>query len=59
MRGGRGSGKTFAAIHAFAERFAESGEGEWGLVAPTFADARSMAVESPESGLLVALGIPR
>lgn len=56
-RGGRGSGKTFAAIHAFAERFAESpAEGEWGLVSPTFADARSMAVESPQSGLLKALG---
>lgn len=55
-RGGRGAGKSWSAIHAFAERFAESGRGEWGLVSPTFADARSMAVESPESGLLVALG---
>jgi predicted phage terminase large subunit-like protein len=55
-RGGRGSGKTWCAVHAFAERFAESGQGEWGLVSPTFADARSMAVESPESGLLAALG---
>ena len=56
VRGGRGSGKSWCAIHAFAERFAESGQGEWGLVSPTFADARSMAVESPESGLLAALG---
>lgn len=57
LRGGRGSGKTFAAIHAFAELFAESpADGEWGLVSPTFADARSMAVESPASGLLAALG---
>ena len=55
-RGGRGAGKSWSAIHAFAERFAESGQGEWGLVSPTFGDARSMAVESPESGLLAALG---
>jgi len=55
-RGGRGAGKSWSAIHAFAERFAESGQGEWGLVSPTFADARSMAIESPESGLLAALG---
>lgn len=56
IRGGRGSGKSWCAIHAFAERFAEDGKGEWALVSPTFADARSMAIESPESGLLAALG---
>lgn len=57
FRGGRGSGKSWGAVHNFAEWLVESpGVGEWGIVARTFGDARSMAIESPDSGLLLALG---
>lgn len=60
MRGGRGSGKSWAAGHVFAEWLMEDpGPGEWGVVSPTFSDARSMAIESPESGLLSAFGTSR
>lgn len=56
FRGGRGSGKTWGAGHTFGEWLVESPGGEWAVVSPTFSDARSMAIESPESGLLRALG---
>ena len=60
LRGGRGSGKTWSAGHIFAEWITEPGAvGEWAVVSPTFADARSMAIESPDSGLLAALGTSR
>lgn len=60
LRGGRGSGKSWAAGRIFAEwLLANPGPGEWAVVSPTFADARSMAIESPESGLLAALGTSR
>ena len=60
-RGGRGSGKTWAASHSFAEQIdAEplrdmEGPGQWAIVAPTYADVRDTCGES-ESGLLAALG---
>lgn len=62
LRGGRGSGKSWAGAHTFAELiqndpFYESdGPGRWAIVAPTFGDARDKCVESAESGLLMALG---
>jgi phage terminase large subunit-like protein len=55
-RGGRGSGKTWSASHAYAEWLIDSPGGEWGVVSPTFSDARSLAIEGPDSGLLAALG---
>lgn len=56
-RGGRGSGKSFAASHVFAEMILASEQpGAWAIVAPTFGDARDKCVESEESGLLRALG---
>jgi phage terminase large subunit-like protein len=56
VRGGRGSGKTWTASHVFAEWMLSDPEpGEWGIVAPTYADAWSICIEG-ESGLLAALG---
>ncbi len=53
--GGRGSGKTRAAVEWLAEELASDGPGdESAIVAPTFADARDTCVEGP-SGLLGAL----
>lgn len=57
--GGRGSGKSRAGADGFAEQILsdpDRTEGEWAIVAPTFADARDKCVESDESGLLAALG---
>lgn len=59
LTGGRGSGKSWAGAHIFAEeimRDEDRAKGEWAIVAPTFADARDKCVESDESGLLMALG---
>lgn len=62
LRGGRGSGKSFAGAHILAELIATDplrdveGPGQWAVVAPTFGDARSKCIESDESGLLMALG---
>ncbi len=61
LRGGRGSGKTWAGAHILAELIqydpllAIEGPGTWAIVAPTFADARDKCVEG-ESGLLAAFG---
>ena len=50
------SGKTWTASHVFAEWMLSDPEpGEWGIVAPTYADAWSICIEG-ESGLLAALG---
>lgn len=60
LRGGRGSGKTWAGARILAEEIesdplkATEGPGKWAIVAPTFADARDKCVEG-ESGLLAAL----
>lgn len=61
LRGGRGSGKTWAGAHLLDEEIQndpareEEGPGTWAVVAPTFADARDKCIESQESGLLMAL----
>src|SRR5215831_11771479 len=57
MRGGRGSGKTWAAAHQFAE-WAADDSGSYAVIAPTYADARDTCIEGP-SGLLAALGTAR
>lgn len=62
LRGGRGSGKSWAGAHTFAEMIRDDpvreseGPGEWAVVAPTFGDAKTKCIESDESGLLMALG---
>ena len=57
-RGGRGSGKTKAATMAFASLIVDNFDEplEWAVVAPTAGDARTVCMESVQSGLLVALG---
>lgn len=60
LRGGRGSGKTWAGGHILRELIEtdpireSEGPGEWAVVAPTFGDARDKCIESTESGLLLA-----
>lgn len=54
VRGGRGSGKTWTGSNTLAE-MAWKTPGDYGVVAPTFADMRDKCVEGP-SGLLRALG---
>lgn len=56
MRGGRGGGKTWTGSNAFAELITTSLPGEWGVIAPTYGDARDTCIESDESGLIKALG---
>jgi phage terminase large subunit-like protein len=56
-RGGRGSGKTWAAAHQFSEWTVDD-PGGYAIVAPTYADARDTCVEGP-SGYLAALGTNR
>ncbi len=56
MRGGRGSGKTYAGAHVLGEWILSDPEpGEWGIIAPTFEDGWATCVEGP-SGLLAAFG---
>lgn len=55
VRGGRGSGKTWAASHAFAEVIRREPGKDWAVIAPTYGDGRDTCVEG-ESGLLRALG---
>lgn len=58
--GGRGSGKTWAGAHNFAQLIldTEPDDGddhtEWAVLAPTYRDARDVCIEGP-SGLLKAL----
>ena len=54
IRGGRGSGKTRPAGEALAEWMLDE-PGEYGVVAPTFGDARDTCIEGP-SGLIRSLG---
>jgi phage terminase large subunit-like protein len=54
VRGGRGSGKTWTGSNTLAE-MAWQTAGDYGVVAPTFADMRDKCVEGP-SGLLKAFG---
>jgi phage terminase large subunit-like protein len=57
FQGGRGSGKTRAGAQGLADWVLDDtdGEGEYGIVAPTYADAWTKCVEG-KSGLLRALG---
>ena len=57
LQGGRGSGKTRAGAQGLADLVQEdtTGEGEYAIVAPTYADAWTKCVEG-ESGILRALG---
>jgi phage terminase large subunit-like protein len=56
-RGGRGSGKNRSGAGGLADWILgdTDGEGEYGIIAPTYADAWTKCVEG-ESGLLKALG---
>jgi phage terminase large subunit-like protein len=56
ISGGRGSGKTRAGAEGLADLIilSDDGEGDWAVIAPTFADARDTCVEGP-SGLLRTL----
>ena len=57
LQGGRGSGKTRAGAQALADLVLNDtdGDGEYAIVAPTYADAWTKCVEG-ESGILRALG---
>lgn len=57
LQGGRGSGKTRSGAQALADWVLSDpdGEGEYGIIAPTYADAWTKCVEG-ESGILRALG---
>ena len=57
FQGGRGSGKTRSGAGGLAEWALsdEEGEGEYGIVAPTYADAWTKCVEG-KAGILRALG---
>jgi phage terminase large subunit-like protein len=57
VQGGRGGGKTRSGAQGLAEWILgdTDGEGEYGIIAPTYADAWTKCVEG-ESGLLRALG---
>jgi phage terminase large subunit-like protein len=57
LQGGRGSGKTRAGAQGLADLVLADtdGEGEYAIVAPTYADAWTKCVEG-ESGILRALG---
>jgi phage terminase large subunit-like protein len=56
-QGGRGSGKTASGAGALADWILgdSDGQGEYGIIAPTYADAWTKCVEG-EAGLLQALG---
>jgi phage terminase large subunit-like protein len=57
FQGGRGSGKTRSGSQGLAEWVLgdEEGEGEYGIIAPTYADAWTKCVEG-KAGILRALG---
>ena len=55
LMGGRGSGKTRAGAETLAHWEAEH-PGWYAAVAPTFADAKDVCAEDPESGLISVLG---
>jgi len=57
LQGGRGSGKTRSGAQALSEIILAdtSGDGQYGVIAPTYRDAWTVMIEG-ESGLLAALG---
>jgi phage terminase large subunit-like protein len=54
-RGGRGTGKTRTGAETFAHLVLSNPPGDWGIVAPTFADARDKCIEGV-SGLKPIFG---
>lgn len=58
IRGGRGSGKTWAGAHNLADWTIDYPRHDWAIVAPTYGDARDTCMEG-QSGLLSALGLAR
>jgi len=54
-RGGRGTGKTRTGAETFARLVLSNPPGDWGIVAPTFADARDKCIEGV-SGLKPIFG---
>jgi predicted phage terminase large subunit-like protein len=56
LMGGRGSGKTRAGAETLAHWEATNPPGWYAAVAPTFADAKDVCAEDPESGLISVLG---
>jgi phage terminase large subunit-like protein len=54
-RGGRGSGKTRVGAESFAHWVLSNPPGDWGVIAPTFADARDKCIEGV-SGLKPIFG---
>lgn len=55
MQGGRGSGKTRTGAETLAIWILSNAPGDWGIVAPTYGDARDTCIEGA-SGLLERLG---
>jgi predicted phage terminase large subunit-like protein len=56
LMGGRGSGKTRAGAETLSHWEATNPPGWYAAVAPTFADAKDVCAEDPESGLISVLG---
>src|SRR5688572_27111647 len=56
LMGGRGGGKTRAGAETLAQWEGENPPGWYAAVAPTFADAKDVCAEDPESGLIAVLG---
>ena len=56
LMGGRGSGKTRAGAETLSHWEASNPPGWYAAVAPTFADAKDVCAEDPESGLISVLG---
>lgn len=55
LQGGRGSGKSRTGAETLKDLILGNEPGEWAIIAPTYADARDVCVESP-GGVLAALG---
>lgn len=56
VQGGRGAGKTRTGAETLATWMHDYEPGEWGVVAPTFGDAKLKCIEGRRSGLLRVLG---
>jgi phage terminase large subunit-like protein len=54
LQGGRGSGKTRTGSETLSHWVSQYGPGDWGIVAPTYGDARDVCAEGP-SGILKVL----
>ncbi len=56
VQGGRGAGKTRTGAETLATWIHENDPGEWGVIAPTFGDAKLKCIEGKRSGLIRVLG---